>query len=86
MDGICNDLKEKSINAIRVTIDDPRIRHELDRFILNDEIAPLTSHHLIATTSSDERLRLIEAHYHKKIVLITSGSLDQRLVPRVMES
>ena len=83
-DNVCNDLKEKLINAINITIDEPSERYEIDRLILNTDVYSRTRDQLITVTTIEECLALIATHYHKKIFLITSGTLGQHLVPRVL--
>jgi len=82
-DDVCIDLKEKLSNAINLNIDEPLIHHEIDRLILNN-VYPHIRDQLITVTTSEECLALIDRHYHKKIFLITSGSLGRYLVPRVV--
>jgi hypothetical protein len=72
-------------NAINITIDEPLARHEIDRLIQNNNVYPRTTDHLIAVTTMEQCLAVINKHYHKKIFLITSGSIGQDLVPRVRE-
>ncbi len=81
-DNVCIDLKEKLSNAIDVNVDKPLIHHEIDRLILKNDY-PHIGDQLITVTTIEECLELIDRHYHKKIYLITSGSLGQNLVPRV---
>jgi hypothetical protein len=82
-DDVCIDLKEKLSNAINIDIDEPLIRHEIDRLILNNDVCPRIRDQLTTVKTIEECLELIDTHYHKKIFLITSGSLGRVLIPRV---
>jgi hypothetical protein len=83
-DDVCIDLKEKLINAININIDEPLIRDEIDRLILNTNVRSRIGDRLITVRTIDDCLALIDTHYHKKIFLITSGTLGRYLVPRIL--
>jgi hypothetical protein len=81
----CNDLKHALWNAIDITTNAPLDRYEIDRLIQINNVFPPITDQLIAVSTMEECLALIDKHYHKKIFLITSGTFGRYLVPRVIE-
>lgn len=82
-DHVCIDLKEKLATSININTDEPSLTYDIDRLILHNDTQPHRWNELIVVKTIPECLELIDRNYHRKIFLITSGSLGQTLIPRV---
>ncbi|CAM4796254.1 unnamed protein product [Rotaria magnacalcarata] len=80
------DLKRTLENAIDLDLGEPFPYSEIDALILCKQTHELRERPLIPVTTINECLELIDLYRHKKIFLITSGSLGQNLVPYVLNS
>ncbi|CAF5164950.1 unnamed protein product [Rotaria sp. Silwood1] len=84
LNNACIDLKETLANAVNLTMDEPLMKHAIDRLVLNERTYHSTRE-LITVTTIEECLELINTNHDKNIFLITSGSLVYDIGMNYME-
>ncbi|CAF2985440.1 unnamed protein product [Rotaria socialis] len=85
-DYVYIDLKRTLENAIDLNPDGLLTYSKIDALILCKQTNTLPERLIIPVTTIEECLELIDENRHKKIFLISSGTLGQHLVPYVLNS